>query len=375
MPGIRVVHTADVHIGARFGRYPDAVRERLVGERLAALGRVVELANRAEAQLLVVAGDLFDRVSVSAAEVDGAVRALAAFEGDEALVVPGNHDYVARDHSDLWSRFERSAEGSCIVPLIQPQVHELKIGESSVRVYPCPCPAKHSAENVIGWVAEREKRRGVLHIGVAHGNVEGLGMDDDQRYFNMTESELRAAGLDVWLLGHIHVPAPRPGTAGRPAYFMAGTPEPDSVRCSHGGHAWLVDLEPGGATGFQQLDTGAVRFERFRRRLEHQGQVDELRRECEAVAGPNTVLDLQLEGRLKRGELDRLNAAVKDLVARCLHVGREQTIAPVLEASEIARRFPDGTLPNRLLIALLADTEHQGDAQLALEIIESVAER
>ena len=59
----RILHTADNHIGISFGRYPDAVCDRLLEERFTALERIVATANEREAHFLVVAGDLFDKQS------------------------------------------------------------------------------------------------------------------------------------------------------------------------------------------------------------------------------------------------------------------------------------------------------------------------
>jgi hypothetical protein len=58
--------------------------------------------------------------------------------------------------------------------------------------------------------------------------------------------------------------------------------------------------------------------------------------------------------------------------SRFLHLTREQDIAQVLDAAGIARRFPDGTLPNKLLLGLLAEESNAGDAHLALDIIENL---
>ena len=57
---IRIVHTADSHIGLRFKQYPTPVANRLIEERHLALGRLVNVANEQNAHFFVVAGDLFD---------------------------------------------------------------------------------------------------------------------------------------------------------------------------------------------------------------------------------------------------------------------------------------------------------------------------
>lgn len=129
-----------------------------------------------------------------------------------------------------------------MLALSEPGIKDFESDDYKVRFYACPCPTKHGKEHMIGWVGEGEKSQDTLHSGIAHGNVEGLGLDADQRYFNMAESDFRNAGLNTLLLGHIHVPTPAPRTTGKPLYFMPGIHIPDSVKCSHPDHAWWIEL-------------------------------------------------------------------------------------------------------------------------------------
>ena len=369
---IRILHTADNHIGLSFNQYPEAPRERLIGERFDSLERLVITANERKADFFVVAGDLFDKTTVTKAQVERVVRILGKFEGEAVLVLAGNHDFYEGPDSKLWKQFRAAAEGSRVLALTEPGTRDFESDDYRVRFHACPCPSKHGKEHTIGWVADQEKPSDRLHVGIAHGNVEGLGLDADQRYFNMSDSDLRNAGLDTWLLGHIHVPAPSVGTTGKPIYFMPGIHTPDSVKCSHPGHAWWIELDAGGSCRHEQLTTGAIRFVRLFPDLQRANDIIELRSRCESMDAPNTILDLQLGGRLREEEIVELNAMLGAISPAFLNFSQERNIAAVLDAATIARRFPEGTLPSTLLQALLADEAHPGDAHLALDIIESL---
>jgi exonuclease SbcD len=369
---IRILHTADNHIGVSFAQYPDTIRDRLLEERFAALERIVATANDRKAHFVVVAGDLFDKQTVTKRMVERAVEVLGRFGGEQVLVLAGNHDFYEGGDNKLWKWFREAAEGTCVLALFESGTKHFACEDAEVRFYPCPCPSKHGENHVIGWVADADKPDGMIHIGIAHGNVEGLGLDAEQRYFNMTEQDLRSSGVHTWLLGHIHVPSPPPGTTGRPLYFMPGIHTPDSVKCSHPGHAWWIELESDGTCRHELLTTGGVRFIRLRRELENPEGIAALRGECAALDGPNTILDLQLRGRLKDEEMAELMQWLDSLKAGFLHVTHDLDIAAVLDATAIAAKFPEGTLPHSLLHGLLADEAHPGDAHLALEIIESL---
>ena len=370
---VRILHTADNHLGISYAQYPDRVRDRLVEERFQALERLVETANSRGAHFLVVAGDLFDKTSVGKNLVERTVKILANFEGVHVLVLAGNHDFCEGGDSKLWRTFRETAEGTCVIPLVAQAVKDFEVEDARIRFYACPCPSKRGSNHAIGWVGDADKGDGVLHIGIAHGNVEGLGLDADQRYFNMSEQDLRATGVDVWLLGHIHVPAPPAATTGRPLFFMSGTHTPDSVKCTHPGHAWWIELGMDGACRHEQLTSGGVRFLRLKRELRNSDDIAALSSRCSLLDAANTILDLQLSGRLRAEEFTDLKACLGTIHEKFLYVSQDlEGIARVLDSIAISSKFPERTLPHALLNALLADESHPGDTHLALEIIESL---
>src|SRR5512138_3319618 len=104
--------TADLHLGMKFAHLAE-VQTELVEARFQCLQRLVETANKRKAPLLIVAGDLFDRVSVTRRDIERAAALLADFQGALCAVLPGNHDYFSPD-DELWRRF-RDAAGSVLV--------------------------------------------------------------------------------------------------------------------------------------------------------------------------------------------------------------------------------------------------------------------
>jgi|694.fasta_scaffold12395_4 DNA repair exonuclease SbcCD nuclease subunit len=369
---IRILHTADNHIGITFRQYPPDIQQRLIKERFDSLERIINIANQRKAHFVTISGDLFDKVAVKTEDIRKTVDILSRFEGEAVLVLAGNHDYCEGNESKLWKVFSQSINNAGIVPLLKPQAEEFTVDDITVVFYPCPCPTKYSAEPVIGWVKDIAKSPEKLHIGLAHGNVEGRALDDNQRYFNMTEEALRAAKVDTWLLGHIHAPFPEPGSTGKPLYFMPGIPTPDSVKVTRPGQAWWIELELGGNCCYEPVQTDGIRFVRMKLELQNQGDLQRLKTECANLDAPNTVLDLIVNGRLSSEDQELFREFVTEISSCFLHVSVDQEIATLLTPAEIASRFAGGTLPNELLQALLADASHPNDAHIALEIIESL---
>lgn len=371
---MKIYHTADVHIGLKFGSYPDTVRATLVNERFAVLERMVQNANAEDCDVFVVAGDLFDHVKVTEKEVRRAVDILATFTGEAVLVLAGNHDYCRDSSGKPWSWFINHASSTSVIPLLHDQVVPITVHGRTTHFYACPCPDRTSKDHRIGWVGGVEKDSSSLHVGIAHGNVVGYALDDNHAYYSMTVEELQSAGVHTWLLGHIHVPYPRMGTIGNPTFFMPGAPTPDSVRMSHSGSAWIIAFDERGDIAFHQERPAAITFKRFDVQLSSGVDLQRLQLDVQQLPLTSTILDLQLSGALEEHDLQALGAWIDSLQSLTLHVTSDTSaMKKRLTSDAIAALYPTGTLQERVLQMLLADTDNPDDVHLAYEILQGGA--
>ena len=372
---IRIVHTADNHLDLPFRQYPAEVADRLIEERFLALGRLVAVANERNAHFFVVAGDLFDSTRVKVGDIDKAAAVLRGFDGVAVIVVPGNHDHYANSETEVWRRFRRATEADARIDLlVDPAVKSYDVEGQAVHFFPCACPSKTGAEPTIGWVAEAAAQHATgLKIGIAHGNVTGLGLDAEGQYFNMEPAALEAAGIATWLLGHIHVPFPTSESGERSPYFMAGTHTPDSLRCRHAGSAWSIECDGDRVTRYERIAPGEIAFRRLTQELLSADDVAGIVRTCEALDAGSTVIDLQLSGRLSAAERTHLTAEIDRLRAGFLNLTEESNIHDRIDAAQIEREYRSGGLAQRLLTALLADADHPDAATLAHRLIEEVS--
>ena len=74
----------------KFANYPDPIRSSLVEARFKTLEGLIEKANSEKCDLFVVAGDLFDRISVAKGDIAKAAQALGEFPGQIVTVLPGS---------------------------------------------------------------------------------------------------------------------------------------------------------------------------------------------------------------------------------------------------------------------------------------------
>ena len=370
--GIKIFHTADLHLGMRFAGYPD-VQDKLINARHETLENMVEVANQESCTLFVMAGDLFDRTTLNVKDISRAARALNEFEGELVIVLPGNHDYYTHD-SKLWNEFSKHA-GDRILILKNPDIYDLNKYHLKIKIYAAPCSAKHSSENMIKWVnSQKSSEDDSIKIGLAHGSLEGVSPDFNKKYYPMTQKELESSGLDLWLLGHTHLPWPEnPDKNSR--ILIPGTPEPDGFDCNHKGSAFIIDLESFPNMKVQKVSTGKYRFSINQVSLNNDNAITSMKRKYTGDEYCNMVLRLILKGRLRKEELNRVEKAI-DLIndnVLLLQIVKDE-LHESITSDLINNKFTENSFPHQLLSSLLEEKEEISfkSLQKAYDIIREV---
>ena len=353
--GIKIFHTADLHLGMRFAGYPD-VQDELINARYETLEKLVSLANREDCTLFVMAGDLFDRTTLNVKDISRAARTLNEFNGELIIILPGNHDYYIQD-SNLWNEFSKHA-GDRVLILKNPDIYDLNKYHLKIKIYAAPCSAKHSSENMIKWInSQKSSEDDSIKIGLAHGSLEGVSPDFDKTYYPMTRKELGSSGIDLWLIGHTHLPWPEnPDKNAR--ILIPGTPEPDGFDCNHQGSAFMIDLESSSEMKIQKVSTGKYRFSINQVSLYDDNDITSMKRKYTGDEFNNVVLRLILKGRLRKEELDRVEEAIGLINNNVLLL---QTVKDELQESItsdlINSKFTENSFPHQLLSSLLEEKE------------------
>jgi DNA repair protein SbcD/Mre11 len=364
---MKIFHTADVHLGMKFAGYP-SVQEKLIEARFEALKRCVDMANDRDCDLLVVGGDLFDRVSVAKGDIQRAADMLGDFQGRLVAVLPGNHDFITQRPDGLWALFKGFADNNVIV-LESSKSYPLEPYDVDATLYAAPCQAKHSQENNIGWIREIAKDKEVqFHIGIAHGSLEGLSPDFNKDYYPMTESELLSCGLDLWLMGHTHVPYPAiPGP--KTKVFYPGTPEPDGFDCDHEGKGLLIEIDEDKEIKANFLSTGSYRFVHEEAEISSWKDAEEILARYAEPTHENTLLKLKMKGRLPEEEYKKLSLIREDLERKVtLFQFDSNEVTIKITPDVIDREFTEHSFPYRLL-KRLAEIHDFEALQAAYEVI------
>ncbi len=364
---LKIFHTADVHLGMKFAGYND-VQGELIDARFDALNRMVEIANKEKCRLFVIAGDLFHRVSVAKGDISRTAQILNEFQGDLVAVMPGNHDYISHGQQDLWFNF-KSAAGDNVLVLDLNKVYSLKPYNIDANLYPAPCDAKHSGENRIGWINKISRDENIkLHIGIAHGSLEGFSPDFNKQYYPMTEKELKETGLDLWLLGHTHAPYPDEKDTIENIFFP-GTPEPDGFDCRHKGAAFIINADNGENITVEKVETGKYQFIKEEYKTNELSGVERLKNKYALPDADKLLLKIRLSGRLKGEDLKALSAVKEHLERRLFYLNwNDSAVTEEISISKIEKEFVRGSFPYNLLTELSRGDNNEA-LQVAYELI------
>lgn len=369
---IKIVHMADLHVGLEFSRYP-AISQLLKEERLRAIRVIVERANKESVHAIVIAGDLFDKLSVTQRVVREVKAVLAAFSG-EVFVIPGNHDWynLSATENKVWDWFT-SEPGANVHFLNEQHSYNFSINNKEVVFYACGCDQKHSEDHRVGWVRDYEKNTSAINIGIAHGNVEGYGLDEEGRYFNMTPEELRESGLDCWLLGHIHAPYPKTETAAHENFFFSGNHCSDSWKSNRGGGAWLIEIDDNKNFTAIRWQHEGICFKDLKYEVSDSLGWQYALSELNSLNADQTVLRLLIYGSLEDDESQLAKQKLEEKINEFLYGELVWNVQLNITMEKINQLYPSNSIPYMLLNEL----NSSGDVlatQLGYETIKSMSD-
>lgn len=304
---LRLLHTADVHLGARhtdLGERAAAHRER----QFAAFQRTVQVALDEHVDLFLVAGDLFDSNTQPRRTVERVAAELGrlAQAAIRAVILPGTHDVY--DRASVYRAHDLNAlagldPDSEMLVVLTPERPDVVIATLDAVVYGRCFATKRAPSSPLAGLDAHSETRGRWRIGLVHGALSIPGSTDaDDVVF--TQEEIADSGLDYLALGHWH--STYAGRAGQTQYAYSGAPEPVAVDQDRAGNALIVTLDGVGEdrrVDVAEIRVGRTSFERLQFDIGELGGQAELVSRLAAMASQDLILDVQLRG-IRRDDVD-----------------------------------------------------------------------
>jgi DNA repair protein SbcD/Mre11 len=352
---LRLLHTADVHLGARHADLGDRAatqRER----QFAAFAATIDLALAEKVDLVLIAGDLFDSNVQPRRSVERAAAQLKRLVEARIRVViaPGTHDVF--DRASIYRAYDLAAlagaVGSDLVTVLDPDHPDVHLRPLDAVVHGRCFPTKRAPESpLLGFDAARDERA-TWHIGLLHAAVAIEGRTDGDDVV-ITTGEIEASHLDYLALGHWH--SMSKGKAGATTYAYPGAPEPVALDQDRAGNVLLVTLDSTDGNKrvvVEERRVGRTSFERIKLDAGTVGSQPGLVQKLIERANPDLILDVELTG-IRPDELDlHVEEVESELADQFLKLRvRDKAVSPL----------PDGPVasPDTVLGAFVHDLEAQ----------------
>jgi DNA repair exonuclease SbcCD nuclease subunit len=295
---LRLLHTADVHLGARhadLGDRASAQRER----QFAAFVAAVDLAIAEDVGLVLVAGDLFDSNVQPRRSVDKVAAQLHRLVEARirTVIAPGTHDVY--DAASIYRAHDLAALAGApegLVTVLTPEAPDIHLEPLDVVVHGRPFTTKRAPHSPLQGLDATADRRATWHVGLLHAAVAIPGQTDRDEVV-ITPEEIAASGLDYLALGHWH--SFSQGRAGSTVYAYSGAPEPVALDQDRAGQVALVALSQ--VDGLKAVDleprrVGRTRFERLELDAGSIASQPALVETLAARADPDLMLEVRLIG-------------------------------------------------------------------------------
>lgn len=238
---LKVLHTADWHLGRRFPSFDERDEEKLTRARLDVVERILDVAEQNAVHAVLCAGDLFDGPQPEPIWWGGLAEILEKRRWSDRPVVllPGNHDPLQET-----SVYHSSHRFRTLLPnwvhIVDSDEFELELSPEAVLVAR-PCRRQSGQADNALLLPKRADGDERIRIGMVHGST--FEMPEHQTNFPIAKDAAEQRGLDYLAIGDTHAWKEYPPPACPTVYPSA--PE---------------------QTNFGETDTGKVSLVFFRRR-------------------------------------------------------------------------------------------------------------
>ncbi len=191
MRKIKILHTADIHIGAAENFLGDSAKTRRF-ENLITFEKIMELGLERQVDVVAIAGDLFDNNSIEDRFIEAVISKIAEISPIKVIYAAGNHDPLDSSSPFLNREIPQNlyvlgAEDECI-----------EFPELELRVYGRSFSAPHlNGEDAFTIPAKDD----TVNLMVQHGELKS---DLNSDYNAITPKFVKNSGMDYIALGHVH---------------------------------------------------------------------------------------------------------------------------------------------------------------------------
>ncbi|MGB6223032.1 metallophosphoesterase family protein [Haloferula sp.] len=376
---LKILHTADWQIGKPFASTPDPdKRQRLQQERLRSIERIGELATSESADIVLVAGDLFDSPSPTKATVSATFHAIGKIPAP-VIAIPGNHDFGGP--GGPWNQEFVQKEARALAPNFQILTEAVPLVLDTAVILPAPLQHRQNLSDPTAWIRTAFDESSIPsdhpRIVLAHGSVQGFsssGDEDDAQDSNLIDlPKLPLDEIDYIALGDWH------GTkqVAEKAWY-AGTPEIDRFpkgNDNRPGHVLIATIARGKSPTVKTIPTSKLQWHQLAIRFDGESDLAQLEQQFAETVGTGAdgvLLQLELSGGLTISESLHLRELLETWESRLVRLKLRDTVVEMPSDDEIAQLTERRSDPlisrvaTRLVEQAAGSDEQAAAARLAL---------
>jgi DNA repair exonuclease SbcCD nuclease subunit len=200
---LKLLHTADWHLGKKFPSFTKEAADTLMRSRLDVVDRILDLAVRERVHAVLCAGDLFDvpdPLPVWWKELAHRLHRRANDTMPPVILVPGNHDPLTAD-SVWWPTHAFRARLPEWVHIVDRDDFSFALCDGAV-IFAAPCRTTAGQNDLAMALPARAPGDAGLRIGCVHGST--FDLKDWLMNFPIQRDAGERRGLDYLAIGDTH---------------------------------------------------------------------------------------------------------------------------------------------------------------------------
>lgn len=193
MKKVKILHCGDLHFDTPFKELDREISNRSKEELLEVFKKIIDIAIEEKVEVLLIAGDVFDNLTVSKSTITFIVNQLKRIDNVYVFISPGNHDYYG-DKS-----FYKIIEFPSNVYIFKDKLEKIEIVELNLVIWGAAFKNKYEKEPLIDNIdIDNEK----INIMLIHGEI--VNGNSKSEYNPIYLNNIRESKIDYIALGHRH---------------------------------------------------------------------------------------------------------------------------------------------------------------------------
>lgn len=337
---LKLLHTADWHLGRRFRSFKEEDARRLSRARLDAVDRLLSTAERSNVDAVLCAGDLFDEPAPGGTWGDDLAALFKKRDWKRPVfLLPGNHDPLVADA--IWRDQKFRKQLPAYVHVVDEELAEYTLPNDCV-LYAVPCQSKAGQSDPTKLIPKRKQGDERVRIGMVHGST--FDARDAQTNFPISKDAAVERGLDYLAIGDTHGFRFVPPERLQPPTIYPGTPEPTAFDELDPGHVAVVFINRQRRAMVQKQKVASWAWEQVTVR-----SLDELRRLAARADLGDRVLRVTVDMRVTAPEYEDAERLLENLggsearhgLAGVLDLHRERLELDVANVEVLSQELPE----------------------------------